>query len=70
MQPCVKRLSADTFVPFFVELDDGERILNPKACLAFGGGSAAFIDCEDGGLVDFSHKHVNGFLTASQEIGV
>lgn len=63
-----QRLSADAFVPFFVELDDGRRILIRLPALAFGGGSAAFIDSEDGALVDFSHEHVNGFLTAGREI--
>ena len=64
-----ERLDAEKFAPFFVEMDDGQRILIRVPLLAFGGGSAAFIDAEDGALVDFTHAHVRGFLTASQEIG-
>ncbi len=62
-------LKKDTFVPFFVELDDGRRILIREPVLAFGGGSAAFIDREDGALVDFSHDQVIGFHAADQEVG-
>jgi len=63
-----RRLSRVDFVPFFVELDDGRRIVIREPALAFGGGAAAFIDSEDGALVDFSHVHVRGFYSADQEI--
>ena len=61
-------LNEDAFVPFFVELEDGKRILIRQPVLAFGGGSASFIDSEDGALVGFSHKQVLGFRSASQEV--
>jgi hypothetical protein len=64
-----KLLKKDTFVPFFVELEDGQRILIRRPVLAFGGGSASFIDSEDGALVGFSHEQVKGFHSASQEVG-
>lgn len=58
-----------TFAPFFVELDSGQQILVRRPEVAFGGGSASFIDSEDGALVNFSHKQVRGFRPASQEVG-
>lgn len=63
-----KWLKEDAFVPFFVELDDGKRILIRQPVLAFGGSSASFIDSEDGALVGFSHKQVIGFRSANQEV--
>lgn len=62
-------LKKDTFVPFYVELDDGQQILIRQPVLAFGGGSASFIDSEDGALVGFSHQQVTGFHAAGQEVG-
>lgn len=61
-------LKKDTFVPFFVELDDGQRILIRQPVLAFGGGGASFIDSEDGALVSFFHGQVIGFHAAGQEV--
>jgi hypothetical protein len=58
----------EPFVPFFVELENGERILIRLPALAFGGGSAGFIDSVDGALVGFSHKDVVGFAPADQEV--
>lgn len=49
-------LRKDTFVPFVVELDDGQRIVIRQPVLAFGGGWASFIDADDGALVGFSYK--------------
>jgi hypothetical protein len=63
-----KLVATDAFVPFFVELDDGNRILIRQPVLAFGGGSAGFIDSEDGALVEFSHEHVVGFSAADQGV--
>jgi hypothetical protein len=59
----------ENFVPFYVELDDGRRIWIRQPALAFGGGSAALIDSEDGALVEFSHEHVVGFNSSGQEVG-
>lgn len=63
-------LRKDAFVPFFVQLENGQRILIRQPVLAFGGGSASFIDSEDGTLVGFTHKQVIGFSAAGQEVGV
>ena len=62
-------LAKEAFVPFFVELKDGQRILIRQPVVAFGGGFASFIDSEDGALVAFSHEQVAGFHAAGQEIG-
>jgi hypothetical protein len=66
-----KLLKREPFVPFEVELDDGRLIPIRQPVLAFGGGSAAFIDpdYEEGAIVDFSHKHVTGFHPMGQEVG-
>ena len=57
----------ETFVPFCVELDDGQKIWIRQPALAFGGGGASFIDPQDGALVSFYHEHVIGFRAADQE---
>lgn len=62
-----KWVKRDIFLPFVVELDDGREILIRQPALAFGGGSAAFIDPVEEVLVDFSHEHVVGFHVAGQE---
>lgn len=63
-------LKKDPFIPFYVEMEDGQRILIRQPVLAFGGGSAGFIDVAgDGALVDFTHEQVKGFRSASQEVG-
>jgi hypothetical protein len=65
-----KLVKAEPFVPFEVEMDDGRRIPIRQPNLAFGGGSAGFIDpdYEDGAIVDFSHQHVVGFHPMGQEV--
>jgi hypothetical protein len=63
-----KLLNKDVFVPFFVNLDDGKRILIRKPVLAYGGGSAGFIDPDDGALVDFTHQQVVGFSAADRGV--
>jgi hypothetical protein len=63
-----ERLNAKIFMPFYVELDNGERILIREPRLAFGGGVAAFIDSQDGALVDFNHRETIGFRTAGMEV--
>jgi hypothetical protein len=62
-------LRRETFAPFRVELEGGQRILICQPVLAFGGGSASFIDPEDGALVGFNHQQVTGFSGAGQEVG-
>lgn len=55
----------ETFVPFCVELETGEKIWVRQPVLAFGGGAASFIDPDDGALVGFSHEQVVGFHSRS-----
>ncbi len=62
-------LNKESFVPFYVELDSGQRILIREPVVAFGGGSAGFIDPDDGALVGFSHQHVIAFNPADREVG-
>ena len=62
-------LGSDPFIPFFVEMNDGERILIKHPELAFGGGGAAFFDPREGTLVDFSHQQVVGFTPFSEKVG-
>jgi hypothetical protein len=59
----------DIFIPFIVELDDGSEILIRQPSVAFGGGSAAFIDPIEEALVDFSHDQVVGFHAVGHEVG-
>ena len=61
-------VKTDTFAPFCVELDDGQKIWIRQPMLAFGGGLASLIDPEDGALVGFSHREVVGFHKAGQEV--
>jgi hypothetical protein len=58
----------ETFVPFYVELRDGQKIWVRQPALAFGGGVASLIDPKDGALVGFSHEQVVGFHRAGQEV--
>lgn len=64
-----KWVKCEQFMPFVVELDDGREILIGQPAVAFGGGSAAFIDPAEEVLVDFSHEHVVGFHAAGHEVG-
>jgi hypothetical protein len=52
------------FVPFFVELQDGRRILVENPAVAFGGGVAGFIS-ETEGLVGFEASEVQAFARAT-----
>ena len=64
-----KLLQKKPFVPFWVELTDGQRIWIRMPVLAFGGGGASLIDPDDGALVSFYHDQVVGFHSADQEVG-
>jgi hypothetical protein len=48
------------FLPFVVELLDGERIVVANRHVAFGGGTAGFLSRKEG-LVDFNHEQVRSF---------
>jgi len=61
-------IKRESFVPFYVELDDGQKIWIRQPSLAFGGGSASLISSDDGALVGFSHQQVIGFHTSAQEV--
>ena len=47
----------EPFVPFVVEMHDGQSLEIPHPRLAINGGGAGFIG-PDGGLVDFEFKNV------------
>lgn len=57
------------FIPFIVELVDGNRITVDTPAVAFGGGAAGFIS-ETDGLVGFRCEEVNGmaFLTPEARV--
>lgn len=57
-------LRQEPFVPFTVELTDGRRIVIRKPQLAFGGGSAGFLDPDDGGIVGFDCREVSSLCIA------
>jgi hypothetical protein len=63
-------IKADRFVPFYVELDDGQKIWIKQPALVIGDGHASLIDPDDGALVGISHKDVIGFHRAAQEVKV
>lgn len=54
----IELIHREPFVPFVVELTDGQflEILHPR--LSINGGGAMFFG-PDGGLVDFEFKHVH-----------
>ena len=63
----VRRLiKQEPFVPFYVEMDDGQRIWIRQPAMAWGGGRASFIDPEDGALVGIDYEHVVGFQKVGQ----
>jgi hypothetical protein len=59
-------LTRKQFVPFVVETEDGREILIREPVLAFGGGSAGFIDPDDGALVGFSSEDVKAIRAAGK----
>ncbi len=61
-------IKPETFVPFYVELDDGQKIWIKQAALVIGDGLASLIDFDDGALVGFSHEHVVAFHKAGREV--
>ena len=54
------------FVPFIVELTDGERVFIDQPAVAFSGGTAGFIN-EIGELVGFSHDKVRAISSAATQ---
>ena len=54
------------FLPFVVELVNGERITIERPELSFGGGVAGFLSDEEG-LVDFSYDEVRSFQPVKYE---
>jgi hypothetical protein len=53
------------FVPFFVELVDGRRILVDYPSVAFSGGAAGFISETE--VIRFSHEEVRSISPATAE---
>ena len=57
------------FLPFLVELMDGQRIIVDYPSVAFSGGAAGFLS-EDDGLIDFSCDRVRymAYITAETKL--
>lgn len=53
----IEFIHREPFVPFVVEMTDGQRLEIPHPRLAINGGGAGFIGT-DGGLVDFEFSSV------------
>jgi hypothetical protein len=53
----IELIHREPFVPFVVEMADGQSLEIPHPRLAINGGGAGFIGL-DGGLVDFEFKSV------------
>ena len=64
-----KLLDQVPFAPFVVELQNGAPILVRRPPVAYGGGSAAFIDPADGALIQFDHCKVIAIRPAASEVG-
>ncbi len=61
----IELIHREPFMPFVVEMVDGQSLVIPHPRLAINGGGAVFFG-SDGGLVDFEFKTVRSirFLTA------
>lgn len=53
----IQLIHREPFVPFVVELTDGQSLVIPHARLSINGGGAGFFGL-DGGIVDFEFKTV------------
>ena len=53
----IQLIHREPFVPFVVEMTDGQTLTIPHGRLAINGGGAVFFG-SDGGLVDFEFKTV------------
>lgn len=62
----IELIHRQPFMPFVVEMKDGESLTIPHPRLSINGGGAAFIG-PDGGLVDFWFKSVRSIRFLSAE---
>jgi hypothetical protein len=64
-QKVIELIHREPFMPFVVDMTDGQSLVIPHPRLAINGGGAVFFGPE-GGLVDFEFKTVRSirFLTA------
>ena len=60
----IELIHREPFVPFVVEMSDGQSLEIPHSRLAINGGGAGFIGT-DGGLVDFEFKTVGAIRVPS-----
>jgi hypothetical protein len=62
----IELIHREPFVPFVVEMNDGESLEIRHPRLAINGGGAGFIG-PDGGLVDFEFKTVRSIIVPNTE---
>ncbi len=65
----IELIHEEPFVPFAVEMADGQSLVVPHPRLAINGGGAVFFGT-DGGLVDFEFKSVRSIrLLKAEAVG-
>jgi hypothetical protein len=64
----IELIHREPFVPFVVEMTDGQILEIPHPRLAINGGGAGFIG-PDGGLVDFEFANVRSIRFVPLEAG-
>ena len=64
----IELIHREPFVPFVVEMTDGQMLEVPQPRLAINGGGAVFIG-PDGGFVDFEFKTVRAIRLSHVEAG-
>jgi hypothetical protein len=62
----IELIHRDPFVPFVVDLSDGQSLGIPHPRLAINGGGAVFFG-PDGGLIDFDFKTVRAIRLLNSE---
>jgi hypothetical protein len=62
----IQLIHREPFVPFVVEMTDGQSLVIPHPRLAINGGGAGFIGPE-GGIVDFEFKMVRAIRAYDAE---
>jgi hypothetical protein len=62
----IQLIHREPFIPFVVEMTDGQSLTIPHARLAINGGGAVFFG-PDGGLVDFEFKKVRSIRLLGTE---
>jgi len=65
-QKLIELIHREPFLPFVVEMTDGQSLEGPQPRLAINGGGAGFIG-PDGGLRDFEFKSVHSIRVLKGE---